>query len=197
MIKMNKNKIRLGTYLYPMPVVLIGANVNGKPNFMPIAWASIVEHNPPMIAISSYETHHTNQGIKENRTFSVNTPSEGMVEITDYCGLVTGKETDKSEIFDIFYGELKTAPMIVHSPINLECEVVKIIDIKEFTDREKGHELIIGKIIQAYADEYYLTNDIPDITKLKPFVYSNDGNYWKLGEHLGKAFSIGQNYKKE
>jgi len=35
---MTKNKIKLGAYLYPMPVVVVGANVEGKPNFMPIGW---------------------------------------------------------------------------------------------------------------------------------------------------------------
>ena len=70
-----KNKIRNGIYLYPMPITLIGANVKGKPNFMPIAWACFVEHKPPTILIACSQTHYTNMGIKENSTFSVNIPS--------------------------------------------------------------------------------------------------------------------------
>ena len=64
-MKMMKNKIKVGAYLFPMPVALIGANVNGKPNFEPLAYVGIVESKPPMISISSYETHYTNTGIKE------------------------------------------------------------------------------------------------------------------------------------
>ena len=198
-----KNKIKVGAYLFPMPVVLIGANVNGKPNFEPLAYVGIVESKPPLISISSYETHYTNIGIKENGTFSVNTPSEGIIEVTDYCGLHSGKEVDKSEIFDIFYGDLKTAPMITHAPLNLECKVVKTIITKEITGAEKSHEIFIGRIIQAYADEYYLIDDEadeyylrPDIRKLNPLLYSTS-KYWKLSEDIGEAFSIGKNYKKE
>ncbi len=193
---MTKNKIKVGAYLFPMPVVLIGANVNGKANFLTLAYVGIVESKPPMISISSYQTHHTNIGIKENKTFSVNTPSEGMVEVTDFCGLKSGKEIDKSEIFDIFYGELKTAPMIIHSPLNLECKVVKTISITEFSGAEKGHEIFIGEIVNAYSDDYYLSNEKPDIKKLNPLLYSSN-NYWKLSEPIGKAFSIGKNYKRE
>lgn len=200
---MMKNKIKVGAYLFPMPVVLIGANVNGKPNFEPLAYVGIVESKPPLISISSYETHYTNIGIKENGTFSVNTPSEGIIEVTDYCGLHSGKEVDKSEIFDIFYGDLKTAPMITHAPLNLECKVVKTIITKEITGAEKSHEIFIGRIIQAYADEYYLIDDEadeyylrPDIRKLNPLLYSTS-KYWKLSEDIGEAFSIGKNYKKE
>ncbi len=194
---MSKQKIRPGVYLYPMPVSLIGANVNGKPNFMALAWVNVVEYKPPLFAISSYESHHTNIGIKENGTFSINIPSEGMVEVADYVGLKSGKEIDKSEVFEVFYGDLKTAPMITHAPINMECEVLKTINTKELTGTEKGHEIIIGKVITAYVDDYYITNEIPDISKVKPFVFSIDNNYWKIGDHLGKAFSIGKNYKKD
>ncbi|MFX0073233.1 MAG: flavin reductase family protein [Candidatus Hermodarchaeota archaeon] len=187
---MVKNKIRPGVYLYPMPVTLIGSNIKGKPNFMPIAWTCIVEHNPPTILISASSSHYTNVGIKENQTFSVNIPSEDMVKITDYCGLVSGKQTDKSELFKVFYGDLNTAPMIEDCPINLECKVEQTIDAK------KGHDLFIGEIINAYAEEGILSGTVPDVTKLKPLIFSmNDNNYWKLGEHIGRAWSIGKDYK--
>lgn len=192
---MNKTKIPPKAYLFPMPVVLIGANVNGKPNFETLAYAGIIESQPPLISISSYETHYTNIGIKENKTFSVNTPSEDLAEIIDYCGIVSGKEVDKSNVFDIFYGDLKTAPMVSASPLNLECEVIKTFKIKELLKQDQGHEVFIGKIVNAYADEDYLTDGIPDIAKLKTFTYSLN-NYWKVGQKLAPAFEIGKKYKK-
>ena len=192
---MKKSKITPRAYLFPMPVALIGANVNGKPNFETLAYVGIVEANPPMISIASWETHYTNIGIKENGTFSVNTPTEDMAELVDYCGIISGKEVDKSEVFDVFYGDLKTAPMVSLSPLNLECEVVKTFKIKEIVDVEKGHEIFIGKIVNVYADEDYLTEEIPDITKFKTYTYSLN-NYWKVGEKLAVAFEIGKNYKK-
>lgn len=191
---MMKNKIKVGPYLFPMPIGLIGANVQDKPNFEPLAYIGIIESDPPLISISSYETHYTNIGIKENGTFSVNTPSEGMIEVTDYCGITSGREVDKSEIFDIFYGELKTAPMITHAPLNLECKVIKAFATKEFTGAEESHEVFIGKIVQAYADDYYITDEKPDIRKLNPLLYSSK-SYWKLSDSLAVAFSIGKNFK--
>ncbi len=193
---MKKSKITPRAYLFPMPVALIGANVNGKPNFETLAYVGIVEANPPMISIASWETHYTNIGIKENGTFSVNTPIEDLAELIDYCGIVSGKEVDKSEVFDVFYGDLKTAPMVSLSPLSLECEVVKTFKIKEIVDVEKGHEIFIGKVVNTYADEKYLTEGIPDITKFKTYTYSLN-NYWKVGEKLAAAFEIGKNYKKK
>jgi flavin reductase (DIM6/NTAB) family NADH-FMN oxidoreductase RutF len=86
--------------LYPMPVVLVGTVVNGKPNFMTIAHVGIMNVGKPnYISISSWKGHYSNIGIKEKGTFSINIPSEDMVEETDYCGIFSGKEVDKSTIF--------------------------------------------------------------------------------------------------
>lgn len=191
---MNKLKIALFSYLYPSPVVLIGANVYGKPNFVTIANVSVIGYEPYLISISSYENHYTNIGIKENGTFSVNTPSEDLVVSVDYCGIVSGKEKDKSKIFDIFYGELKTAPMISNFPLNLECKVIKTIKLKELVNVEKGNELFIGQIVGAYAGDDYLIEGEPDMFKLKTFTFAPDGYYWKVGERLAQAREIGKNY---
>jgi flavin reductase (DIM6/NTAB) family NADH-FMN oxidoreductase RutF len=113
------DKINLGSTVpsYPMPVSLVGAHVDDKPNFMTVAWFSMASYNPPRMAIVLGKNHYTNPGIKENKAFSVCLPSEDMAEVTDYCGIVSGKKTDKSKIFDLFYGELKTAPMIKDCPL--------------------------------------------------------------------------------
>ena len=200
---MTKNKIRPGSYLFPTPTVLIGANVNGKANFNAIGWVSGLEFGPPLISISSNQQHHNNVGIKENQTFSVNTPSTEMVEITDYCGIMSGRKEDKSEIFDVFYGDLKTAPMIREAPLNLECKVIHIVDTNKiapfFANAKNGHDIFIGEVVQAYAEEKFLTNGVPDIEKINPLVLSmsrGQYRYYKIGEELGTAWNIGFNYKK-
>jgi flavin reductase (DIM6/NTAB) family NADH-FMN oxidoreductase RutF len=158
---------------------------------MPIAWVSIVENSPPMISISASKSHYTNKGIKETGTFSVNTPSADMVEITDYIGIKSGENIDKSELFDVFYGELKTAPMISQAPLNLECKVVHTVDF------DIKHDIFIGQIEKAYAEESIIENNLPNIEKMDPISFSmNDNRYWKLGESIGKAWSIGRGFKK-
>ena len=104
-------KIALGpkAVLYPMPTVIVGANVGGKPNFMTIAYCGIMSGTPPVIYVSVYgRKRKTSIGIEENSTFSVNVPSTDMVAITDYVGIYSGHSMDKSALFDTFYGQLKT-----------------------------------------------------------------------------------------
>jgi flavin reductase (DIM6/NTAB) family NADH-FMN oxidoreductase RutF len=184
-------KINLGSIIaaYPMPVSLVGTHVNGKPNFLAVAWFTMASYKPPRISITLGKGHYSNPGIKENQTFSVCLPSEDMVEVTDYCGIVSGKKNDKSRIFDLFYGELKTAPMIKDCPLNMECKLVEIV--------ESGlNEIFIGEIVGTYTEEKFLTDGKLDFRKMKPLILSQpDTSYWRLGEPIAKAWSIGKTYK--
>jgi flavin reductase (DIM6/NTAB) family NADH-FMN oxidoreductase RutF len=187
---MEKTSIKPATYLFPMPTTIVGANVNGKANYLTIAYCGIVQAEPPMLSVALNRHHYTNAGIRENRTFSVNIPSESMVEITDYIGIYSGNSVDKSVLFEGFYGELKTAPMIRECPLNLECRLVQVVDIPG------RDELFIGEIVGIYCAEAYLTKGLPDINKIRPIIFSfGDHKYWKLGEYLGPAWSIGKELK--
>lgn len=187
------DKINLGAIIpaYPMPVALVGAHVDGKPTFLTVAWFTMVSFNPPRIAIALGKGHYTNPGIKENKTFSVCLPSEDMVAATDYCGIASGRKTDKSAIFDLFYGELKTAPMIADCPLNMECKLVDIV--------ESGlNEIFIGEIAGTFTEEKFLTDGKPDLSKIKPLILSQpDTSYWNLGKPVARAWSIGKKYKVE
>ncbi|MBW1961791.1 MAG: flavin reductase family protein [Deltaproteobacteria bacterium] len=188
-------KITFGpeTYVYPKPAFLIGANVNGKPNFMAAAWCGIVNSEPPMIGVGIRPQRHTFKGVKENGTFSVNVPSIEHVQQMDYCGIYSGVREDKNNVcgFTIFYGKLKTAPMIEQFPVNLECSVVK--EVKLGT-----HFLFIGQIQQVHVSENVLTNGLPDVEKIKPIIYSSGAEmaYYGLGSRLGAAHSCGKELKR-
>jgi len=109
--------------------------------------------------------------------------------VTDYCGLVSGKKVDKSKLFDVFYGKLKTAPMIRECPINMECRLIQTVDFPK-------HDVFIGEIVETYVDEEYLTDGIVDFAKVQPILFvMNDTSYWKLGQRLANAWDIGKSFK--
>jgi len=95
-----------------MPVAIVGATVNDKPNFMTVAWFSKVNINPPMMMIALGKQKYTGEGIKESMAFSINIPGKDLIKETDYCGIKSGRTEDKSRLFKVFYGETGTAPMI-------------------------------------------------------------------------------------
>jgi flavin reductase (DIM6/NTAB) family NADH-FMN oxidoreductase RutF len=187
---MNKIKIGDKNYLYPNPVILVGVNVNGKPNYLNVSYTGIANRVPAMISISLNKSHYSCNGIKENMAFSINIPSLDMLKITDYCGTVSGIDVDKSKLFNTFYGNLKNVPMIEECPINMECKVVHKLDL------EGSNMLLIGKVIETYSSEKYLTKGIPDLKKINPILLSvYEFNYYNVGEKVGKAWNVGKNIK--
>jgi flavin reductase (DIM6/NTAB) family NADH-FMN oxidoreductase RutF len=187
------NKIKIDNsmaFLYPMPMVLVGSVVGKKANFMAVGWVSRVNFKPPLIAIA-LGPHHTNNGIDENKEFSINIPDVSLIEKTDYCGLVSGNKTDKSEVFDIFYGELENAPLIKECPVCLSCILYDSIKLPFNT-------LYIGEPKEIFTEEKYMTDGKLDIKKINPFTLTMpDNNYWSVGENLGKAWNIGKSLKKK
>ena len=174
---MMKEEIR-GNVLNPLPVALVGALVDGKPNYLVIGYISPFNFGKH-IFFSLYKKRYTRIGIHENMTFSVNIPSESLLEETKVCGSKSGRNYDKSSIFDTFFGELKTAPMIRECPLNMECEVTEILDY----DPNEG---IIGRVVKSYVDSDALVDSKLDMRKVHPLIWTigGDFNYYQLGNRI-------------
>ncbi|MHB8895394.1 MAG: flavin reductase family protein [Candidatus Geothermincolia bacterium] len=170
--------------LYPMPVTIVGASVEGKPNYITIAHVGIVDFLH--VSLSMGKQHYTNEGIRENGTFSVNLPTVTMVKETDYCGLVSGRKFDKASVFKTFYGTLETAPMIDECAVNMECRLVGTMDMPK-------HDVFIGEIVETFCKEELLAGELVDFSRLDPILFAMyDKAYFKLGERFADAWSVGK-----
>jgi len=185
MIAEYSNKIKMGAkqLLNPRPAVLVGTVIDNKPNFITVSWAGITSALPATMSVAIRNIRYSLKGILQNNTFSVNIPSTNLVNETDYCGNVSGEQHDKVKEcgFKIFYGNLKSAPLIEECPINIECKVLENISIGD-------HSLIIGEIIESYITDNCFTNEIPDIAKIDPLCFctltEKSMGYYKVGEFL-------------
>ena len=177
--------------LYPTPTVIVGAIVAGKPNFITIAHIGIVNHaKPHLISISMGKAHYTNAGIRENKEFSVNVPSEKLVVETDYVGIVSGKKVDKSGVFDLFYGSLPKAPMIKACPLCMECRLSTPTTRRPMTFSSARSWRPTPK------NPFWLDGKV-DVSKVRPLFFDmNSVKYWSLGPAVAGCWSVGKQMKK-
>ncbi len=118
-------------------------------------------------------------------------PDISLIEKTDYCGLVSGNKTDKSEIFNVFFGDLTKAPLIEECPVCVSLSLFDAIKLPFNT-------LYIGEPKEVFTEEKYMSDKTLDIKKVNPFTLTMpDNHYWSVGDNLGKAWSIGKNLKKK
>jgi flavin reductase (DIM6/NTAB) family NADH-FMN oxidoreductase RutF len=171
-----------------MPAVLVGATVDGKPNFMTVAFAGIVNFKPPVVACGLSPTHHTCAGIAAHGTFSLNLPGAELVEAMDYCGINSGKRVDKGGVFETFVGELENAPMIQTCRLTAECRVVKTVELAVDT-------VYFGEVVSVFIDDEALKEGAPDWAKIAPLLFTfPDKAYWRLGERVADAWKVGKDF---
>jgi flavin reductase (DIM6/NTAB) family NADH-FMN oxidoreductase RutF len=171
-----------------MPVCLIGAMVKGRANFCAVAWFTVLDDEPPAIAVVLGKDRATMEGIQENGTFSVNIPTGSNVSAVDYCGINSGHDVDKSEVFSVSYGRLVTAPLADECPVSAECRLSKVIEFP-------GTDLVIGEVVQLHVDRGLLDDGKVDVESLRPLLYSFPGGpYLSIGQSLAEAFKVGKTF---
>ena len=182
---MDKITIDKSLFCLPWTQTILGTYLEGKINFMALDWLTRVNFNPPMLGICVNKHHASHGAILNTKEYSVNVPTVDMVDITDYTGLVSGKRVDKSKLFEVFYGELKAAPMIVNCPITIECRVIEVVSLPT-------NSFFIGEIVSIFSEEKFLTDGKPDVKKINPFLLTMpDNRFWSVGDCIGKAWNAG------
>lgn len=181
---METNKKNLGNLLalYPKPMTVVGAEVEGKVNWLVVGHTGVIGHDRILVSMS--KSHYTNQGVKKSKRLSINLVSREMLPKADYVGSVSGSTVDKSEVFDYHVGENGT-PVIDASPLTMECEVVDIYESDEFDN-------FICAVVNTYAAPDVLDDAGKlDYTKLKPVLFEFPTySYLATGEVIGKCLNL-------
>lgn len=168
--------------LYPKPMTVVGAEVEGKVNWLVVGHTGIIGHDRILLSMS--KSHYTNQGIRKSKKLSVSLVSRKMLPKADYVGSVSGASVDKSEVFEYHIGENGT-PVIDISPLTMECNVVDIYE----TD---GFDNFICSVVNTYVSPDVLgDNGRPDYTRLKPVLFDFPTySYLATGEVIGKCLQL-------
>lgn len=179
-----KKNIGNALALYPTPLVVVGAMVNGKPNWLLVGHLGIIGHDHVMVSLAA--AHYTNQGIKESKKLSINIVDEALLAKADHSGCVSGSKEDKSELFDFVLDEAGV-PMIAQAPVTMVCSVEDIYETK-------GFESFICTVDATYAEEAVLNGDGKiDYHVLKPVLFEMPTyEYLRTGEVIGKCMSFGR-----
>ena len=179
---MEKKNIGNLLALYPKPMTVVGAEVEGKVNWLIVGHTGIIGHDRILVSMS--KSHHTNQGIKDSKKLSINLVSREMLPKADYVGSVSGVSVDKSNVFEYHWGENGT-PVIDASPLTMECAVVDIYETE-------GFDNFICSVANTYADPDVLDADGKlDYTRLKPVLFEFPTySYIATGEIIGKCLNL-------
>lgn len=177
---MSKVIWKSGTFIYPLPAVLVTSGTMEKSNIMTVAWTGILNTNPAIVYISVRPERYSYNLIKENMEFAINLTNEKLVYATDWCGVRSGAKFDKFKEMHLTKEKAKfvNCPLIKESPVSIEC---KVIDIKELG----SHNMFMAEVLSIDADEQYIDEKGAfDISKCNLISYAN-GGYYTQGKKIG------------
>lgn len=184
-------KVNLGSKLalYLTPVTVIGADVNGKVNWMELSHIGIVSHD--RVLVSMAKPHYTTPALGIGKHFSLNLVSPGMLEKVDYVSSVDGDKEDKSEVFEYHRGEAGT-PVIDEAPLTMELEIVDIYECNGFNN-------FIYSIANTYVNEDNLDeNGRIDYNKMHTVLFEFPTySYILSGDVIGKCRRMHDSWSKE
>ncbi|MDO5423843.1 MAG: flavin reductase family protein [Eubacteriales bacterium] len=186
---MGKQEWKPGNMLYPLPAVMVSCQRPGeKPNILTVAWTGTVCTNPPMAYISVRPERYSYGIIRETGEFVINLTTEALAAATDYCGVRSGRDTDKfqdTHLTPVPASKVQ-APMIAESPVNLECRVVKVEELG-------SHHMFLASIEAVHVDDALLDeNGKFHLNRAGLLAYSH-GEYAGLGKKIG---TFGYSVKK-
>ena len=168
--------------LYPLPAVLVTSrSASGEDDVCTVAWAGTVCTSPAMVSISLKPSRLSYQYIRETGVFGINLTTEELAYATDYCGVRSGRDTDKSRETGLRYvpaENLEIAPAVDGAPVSLSCRVRQVIPLG-------SHDMFLGEVVAVRVRK-----DLVDekgslhLEKAHLIVYSH-GLYQKLGDVMG------------
>ena len=182
-----------GTFIYPLPVVMVSCGDMNKCNIITVAWTGIINTDKPMCYISVRKERYSHDIIKNTKEFAINLTNKDLAYATDWCGVKTGAKVDKFKEMKLTKEKAKfvKCPLIKESPVSIECKVKEI--------RELGsHDMFLAEILSIDADESYIDEKGAfDITKCNLITYAN-GKYFTLGKKIGKfGYSVAKKQNKK
>ncbi len=178
---MSKKIWKSGTFIYPIPAVLVSCGNMEKSNILTVAWTGIINTNPARVYISVRPERYSYNLIKETGEFVINLTTEKLAYATDWCGVRSGAKFDKFKEMNLTKekAEFVSAPLIKESPVSVEC---KVIEEKNFG----SHTMFLAEVLSIDADEQYMDdNGAFDISRCNLIAYAN-GGYYTLGKKIGK-----------
>lgn len=183
---MSKKIWKSGTFIYPLPVVMVSCGTMKKSNIITVAWTGILNTDPATVYISVRPSRFSYNIIKKQKEFAINLTTKELVKATDWCGVKSGAKIDKFKEMKLHKekGKFVECPLIQESPVSIEC---KVKEIKEMG----SHHVFIAEVLSIDADEKCIDEKGAfDISKCNLIAYAN-GKYFSLGKIVGKfGFSV-------
>lgn len=140
------------TFLSPIPAVMLSCRGTQegftRDNLITVAWAGVINSDPPMISVSIRPQRHSYAQIVQSGAFCLNLIDKALCRATDFCGVKSGRDVDKFAAMHLHTRQVEgfPAPALQEAPAFLCCRVKQRIPLG-------SHDLFLSEVEQVYVRE--------------------------------------------
>ncbi|HAB94348.1 MAG TPA: flavin reductase family protein, partial [Lachnospiraceae bacterium] len=134
-----------------------------------------------MVSVSIRKERYSHDIIERTGEFTLSLTTKKLAFATDFCGVKSGRDTDKFSLMKLTPLESAriSAPGVSESPVVLECRVKQIL-------RLGSHDMFVAEVVNVSVDEALLDENGKLTLERADLIAYSHGEYFTLGDKIGK-----------
>ena len=163
--------------MVPRPIGWISSrDASDRVNLAPYSFFNGVAYNPPQVMFAATGNHPQEAGLKdsvenirETGVFVVNLVSFALREAMNKTAAPAPRAVDEFDLAGLTKadGVAVNVPRVAESPVNMECRLVKIVDLPA-ADPGRPNLVVFGHVVAVHIADDVLVDGKVDITRLAP-----------------------------
>jgi len=155
----------LNAIVAPRPIGWISSRGgNGIVNLAPYSFFNVFNYIPPIIGFSSTGWKDTVRNVQETGEFVWNLATRRIAESMNATSAVVPYEQDEFALSGLTpaASRLVSPPRVAESPVNFECKLIEIQQLKDHRGTALQTWLVLGEVVAVHILKSLLKNGIFD-----------------------------------
>jgi len=149
----------------PRPIGWVSTQgVDGSVNLAPYSFFNAFCYTPPIIGFSSVGAKDSLRNVRERGEFVWNLTTRALAERMNACSAAAAYGVDEFTLAGLGKAEsrLVAPPRVAESPVNFECKVADIVQLKSHDGVPAQAWLVLGEVVGVHIDDALLKNGVFD-----------------------------------
>ena len=171
----------LNAIVAPRPIGWISTRgSSGALNLAPYSFFNAFNYHPPIIGFASVGAKDSLRNARETGEFVWNLATRDLAERMNATSAPVAYEVDEFGLsgLTVAPSRLVAVPRVAESPVNFECKVTEIIQLKDRYHAPVPTWLVLGEVIAVHIDRALLKDGVYDTAAAHPILRAG-----KMGDY--------------
>jgi flavin reductase (DIM6/NTAB) family NADH-FMN oxidoreductase RutF len=157
----------------PRPIGWISsADRNGTRNLAPYSFFNGFNYGPPIVGFSSIGWKDTVANVDATGEFVWNLATRSLATQMNETAASLPAERDEFEDAGLtpVPSTVVSTPRVLESPVNFECQLTQLIQLRNLDDDEIPTWLVLGQVVAVHIDKHLLVDGVYDTAAAHPIL---------------------------